>query len=272
MITNPNCKINLGLHIVEKRPDGYHNIETVFYPIDICDKLEINPSEKFTFSQNGIQLECSDSDNLCVKAYNMIKKDFPHIGNVDIKLTKNIPFGAGLGGGSSDAAFTLKMINNIFTLNLSSKQLSNYARKLGADCAFFIENKPVYATEKGDIFETCNVSLKDYSLLLIKPDVFISTPEAYSGVKPCKSPNDIREILSHPINTWKDRLINDFEVSIFQKHPLLAEIKSSLYKHGAIYASMSGSGSSMFGLFPKDYTITTNVFEIKGFTQFVTNL
>lgn len=272
MITNPNCKINLGLHIVEKRPDGYHNIETMFYPISICDKLEINAAEKFSFSQNGIQLECTDSDNLCVKAYDIIKKEFPHIGNVDIKLTKNIPFGAGLGGGSADAAFTLKMINEIFALNLPDEHLTNYASKLGADCAFFIRNVPVFATQKGDVFEKCNISLKEYSLLLVKPDIFISTPEAYSGVKPHKAIYDIREIISQPINTWKDKLVNDFEESIFAKYPLLSEIKDMLYSQGALYASMSGSGSSMFGIFPKDSKITINIFERKGFTQFIANL
>ena len=272
MITNPNCKINLGLHIVGKRPDGYHNIETVFYPIAVCDKLEINTAEKFSFSQNGIQLECAYSDNLCVKAYNMIKKDFPNIGNVDIKLTKNIPFGAGLGGGSADAAFTLTMVNEIFELNLSYEQLTDYARKLGADCAFFIQNSPAYATQKGDVFETCNISLKDYSLLLVKPDIFISTPEAYSGTKPHKPTKDLRNILSQPIETWKNNLVNDFEESIFAKYPLLSEIKDMLYCQGALYASMSGSGSSMFGIFPKDSKIMMNIFERKWFTQFIANL
>ena len=228
MISNPNCKINLGLHITEKRPDGYHNIETVFYPIALCDRLEISPSDRFSFSQNGIRLECMDSDNLCVKAYKLIKNDFSQIGNVDIKLTKCIPFGAGLGGGSADAAFTLMMLNSIFALQLSDEQLADYARKLGADCAFFVRNTPVYATEKGDVFAECSISLSNYSLLLVKPDIFISTPEAYSGVKPHKAQYDIRSILSQPIETWKNKLVNDFEESIFPKHPLLSDIKSML--------------------------------------------
>ena len=272
MISNPNCKINLGLHITEKRPDGYHNIETVFYPIALCDKLEINPCDTFAFSQNGIELECLAADNLCVKAYKLLKNDFPMIGNVDIKLTKNIPFGAGLGGGSADAAFTLMMLNSIFALKLSDEQLANYARKLGADCAFFVKNTPVYATEKGDVFEKYNVSLSNYSLLLVKPDIFISTPQAYSGVKPHKAENDIRTILSQPIETWKNTLVNDFEESIFPKHPLLNDIKKMLYNSGAVYAGMSGSGSSMFGIFPKNVKISMDIFDKKGFTHFIEDL
>ena len=272
MISNPNCKINLGLHITEKRPDGYHNIETVFYPIALCENLEINPSDTFAFSQNGIKLECMDSDNLCVKAYKLIMNDFPQIGNVDIKLTKNIPFGAGLGGRSADAAFNLMMLNDIFALKLSDEQLADYARKLGADCAFFVKNMPVYATQKGDVFETCSISLSNYSLLLVKPDIFISTPEAYSGVKPHKAQNDIRNILSQPIETWKNTLVNDFEESIFPKHPLLNDIKRMLYNSGAVYASMSGSGSSMYGIFPKNTEISMDIFDKKGFTHFIANL
>jgi 4-diphosphocytidyl-2-C-methyl-D-erythritol kinase len=272
MISNPNCKINLGLHITEKRPDGYHNIETVFYPIALCDRLEISPSERFSFSQNGIRLECMDSDNLCVKAYKLIKNDFSQIGNVDIKLTKNIPFGAGLGGGSADAAFTLMMLNSIFALQLSDEQLADYARKLGADCAFFVRNTPVYATEKGDVFAECSISLSNYSLLLVKPDIFISTPEAYSGVKPHKAQYDIRNILSQPIETWKNKLVNDFEESIFPKHPLLSDIKSMLYDSGAVYAAMSGSGSSMYGIFPKNAKISMDILDKKGFTHFIADL
>lgn len=266
MKTTPNCKINLGLHIVEKRPDGYHNIETVFYPVTLCDELEIVAANDFTFAQNGIQLECRVSDNLCVKAYNLLQKDYHDaMGSVAMNLKKNIPFGAGLGGGSADAAFTLTMLNNMFGLNLDADTLQQYAGKLGADCAFFIKNIPVYATQKGDVFEDIDISLKGYVLLLVKPDIFISTPEAYAGVTPKKPNVNLKDALQQPIEEWRHTIVNDFEDSVFPKYPLLAELKKMMYDKGALYAAMSGSGSTMFGIFPKESSVDIKDFDSKGF-------
>jgi 4-diphosphocytidyl-2-C-methyl-D-erythritol kinase len=273
MTIHPNCKINLGLHIVEKRPDGYHNIETIFYPVkQLHDQLEIVPSDNFEFEIDGIVLDCAAEDNLCIKAYNLIKADYPDkIGNVSIKLKKHIPFGAGLGGGSADAAFTLSLINRIFDLELSDEQLQTYARRIGADCAFFIKNQPVYATEKGDIFEDINLSLKNYILLIVKPDVYISTAEAYSGVCPQKSAHNLKEIITKPMAEWREYMHNDFEKTIFEKHPLLAHIKKMMYSYGALYAAMSGSGSTIYGIFEKNAQINTKEFENKGITYIIDN-
>lgn len=274
MTTQPNCKINLGLHIVEKRPDGYHNIETIFYPIKpLCDQLEISPSDNFEFEIDGIALDCTAEDNLCIKAYKLIKADYPNeVTNVSIKLRKNIPFGAGLGGGSADAAFTLTMINTIFDLHLSTEQLQRYARRIGADCAFFIKNIPLYATQKGDVFEDITLSLRNYMLLIVKPDVYISTAEAYSGVKPQKPKYNLKEIIAKPVEEWKNYMYNDFEKTIFESHPLLANIKEMMYTQGALYAAMSGSGSTIFGIFDKNAEINIEKFDNKGVTHIIRNL
>jgi len=255
MICFPNAKINLGLNIISKRPDNYHNIETVFYPINLCDALEIVPAKdgKTTFTQTGIPIAGEPEKNLVMKALNLLKTQF-EIPEIDIYLRKNIPFGAGLGGGSSNAAFMLKLVNDFANLQLTTKQLEEYASQIGADCAFFIQNQPVFAEGIGNIFTPTEFSLKGYYLCLIKPDIHVSTQEAYAGIKPQQPTESITKIIQSPINTWKNRLINDFEAGIFTQHPRIGEIKQQLYELGAFYASMSGSGSSVFGIFEEEKT------------------
>ncbi len=250
MICFPNAKINLGLHIVSKREDGYHNIETIFYPIDLCDALEIVPArgEKGVFTQTGMPVDGNSGDNLVIKAYNLLRQQYS-FPETDIYLRKNIPMGAGLGGGSADAAFMLKLINDYAGLNLSINQLEQLAAQLGADCPFFIQNQPVFAEGIGTIFTPVNLSLKGYYMALIKPDIHVSTKEAYANVKPQRPANDLRDCIRKPVETWKDLLFNDFEPGIFAKYPGIQETKEKLYNAGALYASMSGSGSSVFGIF-----------------------
>lgn len=255
MLSFPNCKINLGLHVVSKRPDGYHNLETLFLPVPLTDELEINISETNSFSQDGIPIVGNPNDNLCVKAYNLLRESYPEqVGSVTIHLKKNIPFGAGLGGGSADAAFTLKMLNELFSLQLSSVQLRAFAARLGADCPFFIDNQPAYATGIGDLLEPFPVNLSGYALLLVKPQDAVSTKEAYSGIVPRDkrtdiNPVDLKAALCQPVDLWKEVVVNDFEDSVFPAHPAIAAIKQQLYDCGATYAAMSGSGSTVFGLF-----------------------
>lgn len=260
MITFPNAKINLGLNITEKRPDGYHNLETVFYPVPIEDALEIHvqnncqlpaangQAQKFSLHQAGLEIAGNAANNLVVKAYLMLDKVFD-LPPVDIHLYKHIPSGAGLGGGSSDAAFMLKLLNKRFELGLTTEKLEEYAAALGADCAFFINNMPTYAEGIGNLFSPITLSLKDYQILLVKPDIFVSTREAFSLIKPHKPEYSLKEIIALPVSEWKERLVNDFEASVFPQYPAIGEIKDELYQKGAIYAAMSGSGSSVFGLF-----------------------
>ncbi len=257
MIIYPNAKINLGLNVVEKRPDGYHNLETVFYPIPLQDAIEITAvdNEKQTeenvdyrLKVTGNLLDGTPDDNLVIKAYRLLRNDFD-IAPCAFNVFKHIPTGAGLGGGSSDAAFTIKALNDRFGLGLTDTQMEKYAARLGADCAFFIRNKPVMATGIGNVFSPIDLSLKGKTLVLVKPDIFVSTPDAYRLVKPHKPEQSLAELLKQPIETWKDNVKNDFEVSVFAKYPEIAGIKDMLYDLGAVYASMSGSGSSVFGIF-----------------------
>ncbi len=250
MLSFPNAKINLGLNIVEKRPDGYHNIETVFYPIGLSDALEFITSEenKTIFQQSGLQIDTPLELNLIFKAYQLLKKDFP-LPEISIYLQKNIPFGAGLGGGSADAAFMLKMLNDQFKLGLNNAQLENYAAQLGSDCPVFIQNKPVFALGRGEVFEPINLSLKGYSIALIKPPIFVSTQEAYNGCRPQQPEFSLKEIIQKPVEEWKEWMKNDFETTVFPQFPIIGEVKERLYQSGAVYASMSGSGSSVFGIF-----------------------
>lgn len=253
MLTYPNAKINIGLNVVEKRPDGYHNIETIFYPIGLSDVLEVVPSETctdYSFSASGIPIMGDPEDNLIVKAYHLLrsKYEFPA---VDISLIKQIPFGAGLGGGSADAAFMLKSLNEMFELKLSTRELEEKAAMLGADCPVFIKNKPVYATGIGNVFSPIQLSLKGHYLLLVKPNIHVSTPEAYSSVVPRKSEFSLQELIKSPLTDWKLTIKNDFEKSVFKIHPAIENIKNQLYELGANYASMSGSGSSVYGIFPE---------------------
>ncbi|HEV8515089.1 MAG TPA: 4-(cytidine 5'-diphospho)-2-C-methyl-D-erythritol kinase [Cyclobacteriaceae bacterium] len=250
MVSFPHCKINLGLNVVSKRADGFHNIETCFYPVPRTDILEIIPSSEFSFAQSGIGVPGREEDNLCVKAYRLLNNDFG-IGNVKMHLHKIIPMGAGLGGGSSDAAFTLRLLNSIFNLKLSIESLKKYATQLGSDCSFFIEDFPMIGSGRGEILSPTANHLSGLYLVLIKPDVHVSTAEAYAGIVPQKTDLPIAEILKLPVAEWRGKLKNDFEKSIFKKYPLISQLKEKMYSCGAVYASMSGSGSTVFGLFKK---------------------
>ena len=253
MITFPNAKINLGLNIVEKRPDGYHNLETIFYPINLQDALEVtrreNNDKEYTLHISGSPLEGEPEDNLVVKAYKLLKKDYPGLLPVDIHMYKHIPAGAGLGGGSSDAACMIKLLNDKFSLGLSTERMEEYAVKLGADCAFFIRNKPVFATGIGNLFEPVELSLKGYHIILIKPEIFVSSGDAFDVIKPVRAAVSLKEIVKQPMETWKHSMKNDFEDSVFKKFPEIAAIKDELYDLGAVYAAMSGSGSTVYGIF-----------------------
>ena len=264
MITYPNAKINLGLNIVEKRPDGYHNLETVFYPINLQDALEVtkleNEDEEYKLKVSGVTIEGEPDNNLVVKAYRLLKKDFPDMAPINIHMFKHIPTGAGLGGGSADAAFMIKLLNNKFKLDLSTEKMEEYAAILGADCAFFIHNKPVFASGIGNIFESINLSLKGYYIVLVKPDIFVSTKDAFANIVPMHPNHSLKEIIRMPIETWRATMKNDFETSVFQKYPEIAAIKDKLYDMGAIYASMSGSGSAVYGIFREQVEFIDEVF------------
>lgn len=250
----PNAKINLGLNIVERRPDGYHNIETVFYPIPLCDELSIEEKDgdtEDTLIISGIPVAGELSDNLVMKVLNQLREDYD-IPYLLIELTKNIPSGAGLGGGSSDAAFMMKMLNDKFRLMMSDEEMMRRVSSLGADCAFFIKNTPTVARGIGNEFTTTNLSLKGWWVVLVKPNDFVSTREAYAQVHPQQPIQSVEDIISQPVSHWKDLLKNDFEESVFPQHPTIAGIKHNLYQLGAEYAAMSGSGSSVYGLFRKE--------------------
>ena len=264
MICFPNAKINLGLHITGKLSDGYHSIETIFYPISLKDALEAVISKKTSFKQIGLKLDSSPEENLVIKAYRLLseKYDLPPL---EIYLKKAIPSGAGLGGGSADAAFTLKLINELCECNISDENLEKIAASIGADCPFFIRNKPVLASGIGNIFNPSDVSLKGYTIYIVKPPIDVSTKEAYANIKPKKPMFSLKNLSSLPVNEWRDVLKNDFEPIIFEKYPVIREIKDKLYALGAEYAAMSGSGSAVFGLF--NDTISpkfTNCFVWKG--------
>lgn len=252
MIVFPNAKINIGLNVVEKRTDGFHNIESIFYPVyELTDVLEIirQDIDALEFSSSGIDIPKKKGEfNLCEKAYQLIKNDFDITG-VKIHLHKVIPIGAGLGGGSADAAFTLKVLNDLFELNLTDEQLIEYAQKLGSDCAFFIKNQPVYAFNKGDEFDELELDLSNYDIKIEYPDIHISTAEAYSGIVPKLSNQNFKELIAEPIENWKMNIKNDFEQSVFPNHSNIEKLKAKMYEDGAKFASMTGSGSAVFGIF-----------------------
>ncbi len=256
MLIFPNAKINLGLNIIEKRDDGYHNIQSVFYPIPLLDALEVienkeQTDQRITLTLSGIPIPGNNTDNLIYYAYYLIAKDYA-LPFIKVHLHKNIPIGAGLGGGSADAAFFIKLLNDKFELGLSWGEMHNYARQLGSDCSFFITNKPSYVQGKGDNYESIKLDLSNYYFALIYPAIHINTAKAYSGVKPKMPISSLEiDILKIPIEEWKDNIHNDFEVSIFPQLPEIKTIKEKLYSLGAIYASMSGSGSSVYGIFKK---------------------
>lgn len=248
MIIFPNAKINIGLNIIERRPDGYHNLETIFYPVKINDALEVIEADKLSFESSGLDIPGNMDDNLCVKGYHLLKKDYD-IPPVKIHLHKNIPIGAGLGGGSADAAYFIRLMNEKFGLGITTDEQLNYARQLGADCAFFIENKPVFAFDKGDEFAPIKLDLSAYQIVLVMPPVQISTAEAYRGVKPAPVKDSLYDLIYTPIADWKKFIKNDFEINIFKNNIEIRGVKAALYEAGAIYASMSGSGASVFGIF-----------------------
>lgn len=248
MIQFPNGKINLGLSIVGKRPDGYHDLETVFYPVAIHDALEFIESREMKFTSSGLTIAGNLEDNLIWKAYHLLKKDFPAIPPVNIHLLKKIPMGAGLGGGSADAAFMLTMLNAFANLGLQTKQLLEYAAQLGSDCPFFILNKPCVATGRGEILQPIDLDLGHYRLVLVLSKIHVNTKNAFGLVSPSIPKNSAASIVTRPVSEWKENLYNDFEGPVFALHPLLAEIKQALYDAGALYSAMSGSGSTMFAL------------------------
>jgi len=256
LVLFPNCKINLGLRVTGKRPDGYHDLETIFYPILLKDAAEIItcPAKKdhkaFELTLTGAEIPGDISTNLCRKAWELIKKDFPEIPPVRMHLHKAIPVGGGLGGGSSDGAFTLILLNEELKLNLTTEKLLAYALKLGSDCPFFILNKPCYATGRGEIMEEVNINLADYHFVIVNPGIHISTAEAFSGITISgDEKHSPKKVIAEPLKSWKKSLVNAFEEPVFRKHPELKEIKEKLYGRGAEYASMTGTGSCIYGIF-----------------------
>jgi len=252
MLSFPNAKINLGLNIIEKRPDGFHNIESVFYPIGWSDVLEIIRSDAFAFSSSGLEIPGDPENNLIVKAYHLLKQENLVSSPVKIHLHKVIAMGAGMGGGSADGAFALKMLNDLFELNLSTEALEAYAIQLGSDCPFFIQNKPMLCSGRGNEFEAIDLDLKGKYLLAVNPGIHISTAEAYGGVSPEKPEIGIKETISRPVTEWKGILKNDFENKLLIKYPAIDKLKELLYKEGALYASMTGSGSTVYGIFEQE--------------------
>ncbi len=256
MLVFPNCKINLGLNITQKRADGFHNIETVFYPVNWCDALEIIEveagSEAFKFSHTGLQIEGLTEDNLIYKAWKLLS-ELKTIPPIKIHLHKNLPMGAGLGGGSADAAFFIKQLDKQFNFGLSYEQKNKVASQLGSDCSFFLNNEPVLAKGKGNDFSDIKIDLSQYYILTVFPNIHSNTKEAYSGIIPSPSKKDLKTTIENtPINKWKDELTNDFEKTVFIKYPQIKKLKEDIYALGALYACMSGSGSSVFGIFDKE--------------------
>ncbi len=261
MIVFPNCKINLGLNVLRKRSDGYHELETVFYPLLIHDILEIVYLKKLRgrpgipFSVSGLEIDGQKNSNLCLKAHKLLKKKIPQMPSVQLHLHKVIPAGSGLGGGSADAAFTLMILNEICGLQLSEEKLLKFASQLGSDCPFFIINKPCFSKGRGELPEKINLDLSPYKIVLVYPGFAINTREAFTEIKPALPEVSIKEIIKRPIETWKADLKNDFEQTIFSQYPAIEKIKNELYNAGALYASLSGSGSSVFGIFSKQNKI-----------------
>lgn len=267
MITYPIAKINLGLNVVEKRPDGYHNLQTVFYPVPIKDALELHQMDdgfpsgvdcdlKVTISRHtpSFKTECTlmnddEGRNLVVRAYQLLKNDFPTLPRLHAHLWKGIPTQAGMGGGSSDCAYMIKMLNEYFTLGLSDDEMIGYAVRLGADCPFFIKSTPCYAEGIGEQLKPVNLDLTGWYIGVVRPDIPVSTKEAFSLIKPHYPQKCCCEVVMQPLETWRDELSNDFEESVFALHPEIARVKQQLYDMGATYAAMSGSGSALFGLF-----------------------
>ena len=268
MVLFPNCKINISLHVLRRREDGYRDIETLFYPVSFHDGLEIVPlttGESTLFTHSGLEIPGDAATNTCMKAYQILKNDYPSLPSVRIHLHKVIPTGAGLGGGSADASFTLKALNNKFQLGISDAKLIEYAAQIGSDCSFFILNRPCIASGRGEILEPYTLDLSRYKIVLVYPRIHIDTKTAYGYVRSFSDRPGIKELLEMPITKWKDNLKNDFEPPLFERYPELKKIRNKLYEKGALYASMSGSGSTIYGLFtyspdlaldfPKEYLV-----------------
>lgn len=258
MVVFPNAKINIGLYVTEKRPDGFHNLETVFYPIELRDVLEITEIKgergSCVFTSTGLPIDCPPEKNLVSKAYSILASEY-ELPSVEVHLHKIIPYGAGLGGGSADAAFMLVGLNRLFSLGLNEEQLMGYAARLGSDCPFFVRNHPVFAFGKGELMEAIDLSLKDYVMVLVKPDRGVSTPEAYRGITPRAASFDLRELGKLPVCEWNGVVVNDFETSVIPKVPEIQEIKDTLNALGAVYVSMTGSGSAVYGLFDRSVEV-----------------
>jgi len=254
MLTFPNAKLNLGLYVTAKRPDGYHELETVFLPLPWADVLEVLPAPKGQAASDlvltGRPIPGDVATNLCLKAYELLKTDFPQLPAVQMQLHKIVPIGAGLGGGSADAAFALRALSEVFGLGLAVEALEGYARRLGADCAFFIQNTPRLALEKGDVFEPITLDLRGTACVVVYPGLHISTAQAFAGIVPQAPAHSLRAALAQPMAAWRHTVFNDFEASLAPVYPVLAAIKQQLYDAGAAYASLSGSGSAVYGLFP----------------------
>lgn len=262
MVVFPNAKINIGLNITSKREDGYHNIESIFYPIPWYDVLEINKSDEFDFTTSGLIIDGSTDNNLIVKAYHLIKERF-NITPCKIHLHKQIPMGAGLGGGSADAAFTLTTLNTIFNLKISIKELEAMADSIGSDCSFFIQNTPKYVTGKGEIMKDIDLKLSGYYIKLVNPNIHISTQKAFSNIKPTVSINKLREIILNTIYQDNTEINNKFEASVFPLYPILPEIKNEIIKEGAFYASMTGTGSTIYGIYKNEPNLSFERFTEK---------
>jgi 4-diphosphocytidyl-2-C-methyl-D-erythritol kinase len=266
MLSFPNCKINLGLRILRRRDDGYHQLETVFYPLPVKDALETTRSQELTFTVTGLPIPGDPAANICLKAWHLLKKDFPELPPVQIHLHKHIPMGAGLGGGSADGAFMLQLLNKQFRLELSTERLMNYAAQLGSDCSFFILNKPCLAGGRGEELRPIDLDLSPYRLALVNPGIHIGTAWAFSQITPSEHGKPIKDIIKDPVLGWKGQLINDFEAPVLRSYPELKKIKEILYDAGAIFASMTGSGSSFFGIFEKENLPTEkHIADLPGF-------
>lgn len=259
MVCFPNCKLNIGLYITSKRADGYHNLETIFYPVvGLKDVLEVVPADVTDITLYGKTVAGDKHYNLIWKAYQLLKQDFPNLPALSIHLLKNIPMGAGMGGGSADGAFMIRLLNDYCLLGLGNEAMRNYALQLGSDCPFFIENTPQYATGRGEVMKPVGIDLSAYSIQLICPQVHVSTAAAFKMITPKPAPFDLQILPELPIEQWKDAVSNDFEAPVFAQHPELAAIKGQLYAQGAIYAAMSGSGSTIYGIFPKGHKAISN--------------
>lgn len=252
MVCFPNCKINLGLYVTRRRDDGYHDIETVFYPVTFHDSLEVVPSLEASLHLSGLKVGSNVQENLVWRAYQALQERYPgKIPPLNIYLHKAIPMGAGLGGGSADGAFMLKLLNDFCSLHLNKQELAAMALELGSDCPFFIYNTPQLATGRGENMTPISLDLSGYTVQLVCPRVHVSTRDAFSNMVPKSAPFDLRHLGSLPVERWRGTISNDFETSVFRQHPVLASIKEQLYDQGAIYASMSGSGSALYGIFKK---------------------